>query len=296
MPPCPHCGIVLSSNELAGSSCPVCSKPLPSGDVERLQDSSGWCAGTAKRERDEAFGNTSTEGVVVTIPLSEQDVSFRRNSLDGVSEMIIDDRLLPPYCCVCASAGSSRKKVRFLDPLPAYFWYVVIGGPTVMIAALLVALGRPPEAAQRFLTAVATLVGLGAGLLAGQGALRRGRNVVTIYLCDEHSTGYRKLDRRRIVAKTLFVLVMVAIVAWLPLTVIALIVDSPIGFALRVTLAGSGPIALAVTIVLMVLSGSRLARHIGLVPSLKEGKLLLACRSPEFAEQVTTHIRNTSTS
>jgi len=64
MPLCPHCGTVLSSKEFAGSSCPVCSKPLPSGDGERLQDNSGWSAGTAKRERDEAIGNTSTEGVV----------------------------------------------------------------------------------------------------------------------------------------------------------------------------------------------------------------------------------------
>jgi len=235
---------------------------------------------------------TTAKGVVVTIPLLAQHVAYRKNPLDAVSEMLIDDSFLPPSCCVCANAGSSANKVRFSNPLPAYFWYVVIGGPIAIVTAALVAVGTQPEAGEGILIAVAVLVGLGAGLPAGREALRRGRNVMTVYFCNEHSARFRKLNRLRIVAKTLFVTVMVAIIAWLPMTVLAIIIDGPMERAVRIMLGASGPTALALTIVLLILCATGLARYHGLAPGLREDGLRLVCRNPDFAEQVTSHIRH----
>lgn len=257
-----------------------------------MRDSSPRSEGTVKRERDDAITGMSSEGIVVTVPLSEQDVSFRKNPLDAVFEMVIDDGVLPPYCCVCAKAGSPAKKVRFSNPLPIYFWYAVIGGPIAIIVASLVAIAAPSEAAEQILVAVATLVGLGVGLPAGWGAFRRGRNVMTVYLCDEHSVRFRKLNRLRIVAKTLFVTVMVAIVAWLPMTVLAIVIDGPMEPAVRIILGASGPTALVVTILLLILCATRLAHYHGLAPRLEEDGVRLVFRNSDFAEQVTNHVRS----
>lgn len=287
MPKCPHCGIILSSQEFAASNCAVCGQPVKAGATNPSEPNPFTQAAIPEEAAD------SSKPAVVNVLLSEADCSFRKNSLDGVSEMVIDDGILPSKCCICTNPASLKREVRFLDPLPASFWYVIVGGPVVVALALIGAVLFPSGDSIHLLTIVATLVGGGAGLWTAQGAFRRGRNIASIYLCDNHVTRDKQLDRRRLIAKILFIMVAVGSLAWLPMTIMAFIADrtGTISFPMHVFLAAVGPVAFVTTMTLLVFFGSKLSRYRGLSFRLRQDKLQLTCRNHEYAKCVATHTR-----
>ncbi|MCH7871729.1 MAG: hypothetical protein IID33_08510 [Planctomycetes bacterium] len=127
-----------------------------------------------------------------------------------------------------------------------------------------------------------------AGLWTGQGALRRGRNIASIYLCDDHVTRDKQLDRSRLIAKILFITVSVGIIVWLPMPVMSFIMPGGDNFPLRVILGAVGPVAFIVTLALLNFFNARLSRYRGISLRFRQGKLQITCRNHEYAKCIST--------
>ena len=184
-----------------------------------------------------------TGALFITIKITKSLVDFRSNRATGLPEMVIAESLLPQVCAACGQPGSVANDLRFLGPLPRFFWQVLIGIPALFVVWILItplvrgeALGHALDAG----AAAAALAGGAIGLWVAQGAFRRTRNVMTFYLCDRHAPGYRKLEIRRKIAKGVLLVVFVLTLFWGPAAILLVFLgEGPAGWMIRAAFAGT---------------------------------------------------------
>ena len=231
----------------------------------------------------------------ITIKITKSLVDFRSNRATGLPEMVMADSLLPQVCAACGQPGSVANHLRFLGPLPRFFWQVLIGIPALFVVWILItplvrgeALGHALDAG----AAAAALAGGAIGLWVAQGAFRRTRNVMTFYLCDRHAAGYRKLEIRRKIAKGVLLVVFVLTLFWGPAAILLVFLgEGPAGWMIRAAFAGTPSALLLGMICVYLVVRRRVRDYRGFVPRLspRELELVLACRRREFAEAVRAH-------
>jgi hypothetical protein len=198
---------------------------------------------------------------------------------------------LPRLCLVCCRPGEHRHELRFLGPLPRFFWWAMLGTPLLFGSLLLVVL-YDPTAAPLFGRGSA-LVGSALAMWTSRGAFRRTRNWLIFWFCRDHDPDFRRLARTQAVARGVMIALLILSLLSIPLIGAVLLDDRPGSSPGRLAKAAAIPAILAVAIIIHARVKRRARRYMGLAPRLSRDQfdphrcaLTLACHNPDFAQAV----------
>jgi hypothetical protein len=223
-------------------------------------------------------------------------VTFSCSSVSGLVKMVFTDTLLPRACPVCARPASAAAVLPFLGPLPRYFLPVMLSIPLLLVVAVVVLIVSQGEAVRVVAAGTGALGGV-LGLLAGQGAFRRGRNELSLFLCDEHAGPYRRAEFWRKTCFVVLILLLVFNVVWTPAAALmAGSIEAGVGWFYWASNVGLPLVLLAAAIVVHASLRRKARRRRGLVPrlDLRGNRLRLKCQNLDFARLVELHRRTTA--
>lgn len=168
-------------------------------------------------------GRSST----LTIPIAEENFTFRLSRMDGVLEWVVAKPCPPETCSICGDPATRTAEFRFRGPLPQAFWYMWAVGLPLTLVAFSATMIVAPHAATLAVSGI-SIFGTALGLATARGAYRRHRYVFPFSLCEIHGEEHQTLHRQwRIATGVLIGSVILGLVPGLPLLVLCFIGDGP---------------------------------------------------------------------